>query len=95
LLHIVETTEDFQTTIREFYVDLRGPKVSLKKPEGLMRYERMRVRAGVLRHVLRHGQPWEEISIGFQARFFRDPDQYNFDFWNHFQNLLPTEPPTF
>ena len=33
--------------------------------------------------------PWEEFSIGFQARFYREPDNYNFDFWDYFQNSIP------
>jgi hypothetical protein len=49
----------------------------------------MKVRTSVFRYVLLNGLPWEEISIGFQARFYREPDIYEFDFWNHFQNFLP------
>ena len=44
------------------------------------------------RYVLRRGLPWDEIMGGFQARFYREPDVYNFDFWTHFQNKLPSRP---
>jgi hypothetical protein len=53
----------------------------------------MRCRSDVFRYALQEGLPWEEISIGFQARFYREPDVYNADFWNHFQNKLPDKTP--
>ena len=30
--------------------------------------------------------PWENLSIGFQCRIYRVPNQYNADFWFHFSN---------
>jgi CMP-N-acetylneuraminate monooxygenase len=93
VLHVVEADESFQRTLREFLYDFSTGKIVGARPTEAHRYLRMRVRADVFRHVLRHGEPWEEISIGFQARFYREPDAYNFDFWDHFQNHLPTTPP--
>jgi CMP-N-acetylneuraminate monooxygenase len=93
VLHVIETDELFQQVEREFFVDFRGGEVSTEQPSPAARYLRMRVRADVFRHILRWGLPWEEISIGFQARFYREPDVYNFDFWNHFQNELPSTLP--
>ena len=94
VLHVVETDESFATTTREFLYDFAKGGIVGERPTTAHRYLRMRVRADVFRHVLRYGQPWEEISIGFQARFYREPDAYNFDFWDHFQNRLPMMPPT-
>lgn len=95
LLHIVEVTEDFATVIRERFVDMATLAVTPTRPFVDHPYLRMRVRSDVFRHVMATGVPWEEISIGFQARFYREPDHYNFEFWNHFQNELPDRPPTF
>jgi CMP-N-acetylneuraminate monooxygenase len=89
VLHVVETSEDFATILRELYVDFATGRVTFERPASRGRYERMRVRSDVLRHVMRRGASWEEISIGFQARFFREPDVYNMDFWMHFQHALP------
>jgi CMP-N-acetylneuraminate monooxygenase len=91
VLHIIETDESFNTILREFYMDFLDLSLGTGRPSRDHRYLRMRCRADVFRHVLRYGLPWEEISIGFQARFFRDPDAYDFEFWDHFQNKLPTE----
>ena len=93
VLHVIETDEDFAKVYREFYLDFSNSSFLEDRPKKPHRYLRMRVRADVFRHVLRWGMPWEEISIGFQARFYREPDAYNFDFWNHFQHNLPSTPP--
>ena len=85
VLHV----EDFASAIREFLFDFSDWAFLSQRPRRPYRYLRMRVGADVCRHVLRRGLSWEEISIGFQARFFRDPDVYNLDFWDHFQNKLP------
>ena len=92
LLHVIETDESFEDISREFFYDTRTGQVRSERPEGCPPYLRMRVRRDVFHHVLRHGHSWEEISIGFQARFFRAPDTYHFDFWDHFQNRLPEQP---
>jgi CMP-N-acetylneuraminate monooxygenase len=89
VLHVMETDEDFLSVVREFYVDFENLSFLQSRPEREHLYLRMRCRSDVFRHVLRNGLPWEEISIGFQARFHREPDIYEFDFWDHFQNKLP------
>ena len=89
VLHVIETSEDFQNAIREFYVDFNDLSFPSGPPQREHLYLRMRCRSDVFRHVLREGLPWEEISIGFQARFVRNSDVYEFDFWDHFQNKLP------
>lgn len=94
LLHIVEVDEHFAATHRELYVDFTTGRVAERRPSTELPYLCMRVRTSVFRHVLRTGKSWDEISIGFQARFRRDPDVYHFDFWNHFQHHLPAEPTT-
>ena len=93
VLHVIETDESFESKVREFFVDLSDLSFPSGRPERPHRYLRMRARADVFRHVLRWGLSWEEISIGFQARFYREPDAYNFDIWGHFQNNLPSQVP--
>jgi CMP-N-acetylneuraminate monooxygenase len=90
ILDIFETSEDFETVNRRTTIDLRGPVLIDGEPDTSIRYERMRVRSDVFRYVLQHGLPWEEITIGFNARFTRKPDIYNMDFWSHMQDSLPS-----
>ena len=93
VLHVIETDESFESEVREFFVDFSDLSFPSERPKQPHRYLRMRVRADVFRHVLRWGLSWEEMSIGFQARFYREPDAYNFDFWDHFQNNLSSQVP--
>jgi len=93
VLDVIETDESFNTTAREFLYDFGIGSIIPERPERDHEYLRMRVRSDVFRYVLKEGLPWEDISIGFQARFYREPDIYNLDFWNHFQNKLPAHKP--
>ena len=93
LLHIIETDEAFETVIRDVMIDLSGPRIVEAVAGGSQRYLRMRVRADVFRYVLQNGLPWEELTIGFCARFKRAPDVYNMDFWAHVQDKLPAHSP--
>lgn len=93
-LHVVETTDDFQKTIREYIVNFSGSKISLHS-ERLqdIPYFRVRVRSSVLRHVMLTGSSWDDIYIGFSGRFYADPNIYHFKFWDHVSNKVPTTPP--
>jgi CMP-N-acetylneuraminate monooxygenase len=55
-------------------------------------YLRIKVRSYSLGYTVRNDLPWEEFTIGFQARFFRIPDVYNFRFWDYFQNRVVSNP---
>ena len=87
LLHVIEKDEEFLFDHNEFFVDFNTGKVVYYKPEEFKRYLRIKVRSDVFRYVLYNRLPWEEFSIGFQERFYREPDNYNFDFWNHFSDV--------
>ena len=36
--------------------------------------------------VLLNRKPWEDLSIGFQCRIYRNPNVYNSEFWHYFTN---------
>lgn len=98
VLHVMETDETFQENFREYILDFASPAsennfLVTRRPTREHRYLRMRVRADVFRHVLSKRLPWEEISVGFQARFYCEPDVYSYDFWHHFQFKLPDNLP--
>ena len=46
----------------------------------------IKVRKYALAYVVRNSLSWEDIAIGFQAKFKRKPDIYNADFWFYFSN---------
>jgi CMP-N-acetylneuraminate monooxygenase len=93
ILHLIETDDAFEPCGRSWLLDLSGPRLLQARPAAAHRYLRIDVRGDVFRHTLRYGLPWEEISIGFNARMYREPNAYNRDFWVHFQNCLPPVPP--
>ncbi|MEY4316916.1 MAG: hypothetical protein RI902_724 [Pseudomonadota bacterium] len=54
--------------------------------EDVNNLEVLRVRAESLALVIRDGLPLEDLSIGFQIKMYRQPNLYNFKFWDHFTN---------
>jgi CMP-N-acetylneuraminate monooxygenase len=83
-LHVIE--EQGSRTLREFFVDFRTLTYPETAPPELPLI-RMRVRADSFRHVMMHGLSWDNIYIGFQARFFVRPNTYHMRFWNHFARV--------
>jgi CMP-N-acetylneuraminate monooxygenase len=92
ILHVIETDDAFEPCGPAWLIDLSGPRLLEARPAAPHRYLRLKVRGDVFRHTLVHGLPWDEISIGFNARMYREPNAYNRDFWSHFQNALPSTP---
>jgi CMP-N-acetylneuraminate monooxygenase len=48
--------------------------------------EILRIRSDVMATAISCGLPLEDISIGFQILMYRQPNVYNFKFWDHFTN---------
>lgn len=88
VLIIEETSDDFNIVYREMNFDFRTQELTEQKlkENRLNQKIKMRVRRRIFTHVIQHKLPWEEITIGFHARFTREPDVYNLKFWDHFQN---------
>lgn len=49
--------------------------------------EILRIRADILAGAISRGIPLEDLSIGFQILMYRQPNVYNFKFWDHFTNV--------
>gem|GEM_PF-1405739 len=94
ILNIVEFDDQFENEISNRTIDLQTQTVVQLVPERV-RFLRIKVRWSVLRWLYVTGASWEEMAIGFQARFFRVPDTYELHFWDHFQNNLPPTPPIY
>lgn len=91
VLEIVETDDTFEHELHRFMIDLSELRELDRRPPGTHNYERLRVRSSAFRYMLYFSIPWEELSQGIQARFYRDPDIYHFEFWNHVQNHLSAD----
>lgn len=90
----LELTDDHFKPQDIFWVDLKNKEVSdIEMPqEKRAQFSHFKVRKNMFLYTVLKGLPWEEFSIGFQARFYRSPDIYEFDMWNHFQNKLEEKP---
>jgi CMP-N-acetylneuraminate monooxygenase len=49
--------------------------------------EILSIRADILASAISRGLPLEDLSIGFQVLMYRQPNVYNFKFWDHFTNI--------
>ena len=47
----------------------------------------IKVRQDSFNWVVNNKFPWEDLSIGFQCRIYRNPDVYNVKFWEYFTNV--------
>ncbi len=45
---------------------------------------KLKIRNEVFINIIKNLEPWENMTIGFQAKFDRFPDIYNSKFWHHF-----------
>lgn len=48
--------------------------------------EILRIRADIMAAAVARNLPLEDLSIGFQIIMYRQPNVYNFKFWDHFTN---------
>ena len=48
---------------------------------------KLKIRKEAFVFAIKNLEPWENITIGFQARFTRFPDVYNSKFWHHFTDI--------
>ncbi|HEX7674827.1 MAG TPA: Rieske 2Fe-2S domain-containing protein [Bdellovibrio sp.] len=93
LMNIILMNEDFSEEKEAYWIDLQNLNVDTNRPDiQRKQFSRLKIRDDMFYYVALRGLPWEELSIGFQTRLSRDPDVYEFDFWNHFQNKLPGTP---
>ncbi len=49
-------------------------------------YLYLKIRKEAFLNTIYNKRSWEDISIGFQNRQFRNPNKYNSNFWHHFSN---------
>ena len=49
-------------------------------------YLYLKIRKEAFLNTIYNKRSWEDISIGFQNRQFRNPNKYNNNFWHHFSN---------
>jgi len=98
-VELMPTDDSFTKYRYSFQLDFKSRKYKIKNVTGNdkkgeqealasgLRYLRIKVREAELLNVINHGKPWEDLSIGFQCRIYRNPNIYNSNFWFYFTNV--------
>jgi len=96
-LVLLATDPTFKFTQAQFSVEFSQnstPKVTsgpvYERRKGI-NFLQLKVRSTELAKIVTLGLPWEDLSIGFQCRIYREPDVYNSEFWHHFTNIYVSE----
>jgi CMP-N-acetylneuraminate monooxygenase len=92
ILHIIETTNDFNDTLNEYFIDFNcvAPKLIVGPPASTGRnLYRMRARASILRGVYKNKTSWDDLFIGFNCRVFVSPDIHHLKFLDYVSNKIP------
>ena len=92
-LYISLTNDNFETQGMDFKVEFsKKIKFSLidKDFQEFVKkdynYLYLKIRKEAFLNTIYNKRSWEDISIGFQNRQFRNPNKYNNNFWHHFSN---------
>jgi CMP-N-acetylneuraminate monooxygenase len=94
ILQLIPTDDNFNNLAGEIiYADFyEGQFKKITEKELIQEKEgynvmQMKIRAEVIMCVVSNFLPWEDLSIGFQMRVKRFPNEYEIDFWYHFTNI--------
>ena len=82
--HIEQTSASIESTEKIEQLDTeinRYTNIIEKK------YLKIKVRREEFLNVVSNRKPWEDLSIGFQCRIYRNPNIYNSKFWFYFTNV--------
>ena len=93
ILYVID--DNFKNSILNFKIDFTGPKPifikmktlesNLSKMDGRKKLL-LRCRKESFLNTVYSKSPWEDLSIGFQCKINRHPNEYNYKFLHHFTN---------
>ncbi len=99
VLDLIATNDNFTQYFERFKIDFESNNIEildfnsgvndLEKNTILAdkKYLKLKVRRDELIDVISNRKPWEDLSIGFQCRVYRNPNIYNSRFWFYFTNV--------
>ena len=71
---------------RIFFEEITNDVLMTQLKEG-NNYLYMKIRKEAFLNTIYNKRSWEDISIGFQNKQYRKPNNYNSKFWFHFTNI--------
>jgi len=93
ILNLVPTNDEFEASEKFVYCDFSKQEFSIKSIDKLKdinsdkRTMTIKIRSEILMMVVTNKMPWEDFTIGFQARISRFPNTYESEFWYYFTNI--------
>ena len=94
IVQIIPVDDDFEEQTGEIVsIDFYNQIFKVIKSEELIEHKvgykvmKLKVRTEVFMCAIENKLPWEDISIGFQMRVTREPNEYESDFWYYFTNV--------
>jgi len=99
-LYILLTDDNFKLITENYFIDFSNDKIVFKRLQNFtksnilknskFRKLVLKVRKESFLNTIYNKLPWEDLSIGFQCKVFRNPNVYNVNFWHHFTNTYTT-----
>ena len=90
----------FRNIQLEFIIDFSKPKTKFQYSKNFKiqkitkekdkKYLHVKCRKESFLHTIYNKEPWEDLSIGFQCKIDRYPNEYNVKFWYYFTNKYIT-----
>lgn len=99
VLFISLVNDNFMNSKLDFKIDFKGekPLFSLLKNfsgkiENIKKVKQLylKCRLESFLNTIYNKEPWEDLSIGFQCKIIRVPNEYNYKFWHYFSNTYIT-----
>jgi CMP-N-acetylneuraminate monooxygenase len=101
ILYIVLTNDDFLPINKCYLVNFSKKPINFKKlsnfdPLKVLNKSKnkvliLKIRKESFLNTIYNKLPWEDLSIGFQCKILRHPNEYNAKYWYHFTNIYITD----
>ena len=99
ILFISLVDDNFKRSKIDFKIDFSGEKPVFSKINNFSgklnklkdkKQLYLKCRTESFLNTIYNKEPWEDLSIGFQCKVKREPNEYNYKFWYHFSNTYIT-----
>ncbi len=98
LVLIIELTDDnFKKININYIIDFSKKSIGFSNASNnnvndiisnkMMKYLYLKIRNESFINTIKNMLPWEDLSIGFQCKVIRNPNEYMVKFWHHFTNV--------
>lgn len=101
ILYIIITEDSFNSTGKNYKIDFSGKNIKFSiiknfnqnnlSKENKKKQLILKIRKESFLNTIYNKLPWEDLSIGFQCKIYRIPNEYNAEFWHHFTNKYITD----